>query len=995
MPGKALRAGVALAWSLGGAAPRLTWRAPPADAGADAGAPNTLRVRVCLTRDGAPCASLRVVFLSAAAPSLRRSLAQAPPSVKVPADYNVTARELTASTLFLAAPCVPINLPMTGTCAPSTLRAVILASSGVTLAAPPGLPALAPRGFAVAGVRLHPSSAFPAPLTVRVTEATRAVLITPPVLALGADNATASITYALAAPDGLLSATAVRVEIEVAPVLLPVLSRYRRWPLWAMWPSSAAGAAVDWWAGGGGATPAAAPALPAAHYLVWRVLAPPSTAPANATRLAPFLHAWGRNNAGQLGTGDALPRAEPALAAPAAATTDAAAPRFVAVSAAAGHALGLTADGRVFAWGAGATAALGQGPGAATEDAYAPRLVAGGGLSSVNVTAVVAGGGHSLALTSDGTLYSWGDNARGQLGRPAASDAAAGSTPPASLPAPVRFGALPASPRIVAVAAGRAHSLAVSADGGVWCFGDDSAAQCGGAACGRQPAAPAPANATPCAPWAPGEALLARSVPSPARLAALAASPARSVAAAGDASFAITADGRLHGWGDNALGVLGLGPALTDAVVPIPSALPGLERLEVVDVFASATSRHALALVAGGALYCWGDNGRAQCGLGAPGSGAGLDFVPAVVASPRRVRALAGVPIATAAAGLAHSLAVSDAGEVFAWGSDSFAQCGVSAAPSPNATLTRRGWLSPDEDADVAEALRNGTLFDATPLDVQTQSADSGEESLYSGDDYESVYVPATWASRRRRLQQAGAVVYPTLRPALSGAAFAAAASGASLATAASAGWGGALGHGVGSAGAPARIVPFPALVSALQQADAVAAGGGSSFAVRRGCAPGAFLDRASGSCAPCARGFASAALSVLACVRCPAGQASGDLGSTACVLCAPGGYAGAGASACTPCAAGTFLPFPGATAAATPALPCLPCARGTASGVAGAAACRKCAPGTFAERAAALRCTDCAAGTYNPRTGANNATQCIDCPRRVYACGVSALLQR
>ena len=76
---------------------------------------------------------------------------------------------------------------------------------------------------------------------------------------------------------------------------------------------------------------------------------------------------------------------------------------FVEISIGSGHALGLTADGLVYAWGAGYYGKLGLGD---TEDREIPTLIPG----LENVVQIAAGGYHSLAILSNGDFYGWGFN---------------------------------------------------------------------------------------------------------------------------------------------------------------------------------------------------------------------------------------------------------------------------------------------------------------------------------------------------------------------------------------------------------------------------------------------------------------------------------------------------------------------------------------------------------------------------------------------------------
>jgi alpha-tubulin suppressor-like RCC1 family protein len=81
-----------------------------------------------------------------------------------------------------------------------------------------------------------------------------------------------------------------------------------------------------------------------------------------------------------------------------------------AIAAGANHALALLGDGEVSAWGANGAGQLGNGIEGGTSNL--PAVVPG--LSGV--TAIAAGGHHSLALLSGGSVLAWGYNPDGQLG---------------------------------------------------------------------------------------------------------------------------------------------------------------------------------------------------------------------------------------------------------------------------------------------------------------------------------------------------------------------------------------------------------------------------------------------------------------------------------------------------------------------------------------------------------------------------------------------------
>ena len=89
--------------------------------------------------------------------------------------------------------------------------------------------------------------------------------------------------------------------------------------------------------------------------------------------------------------------------------------------------------------------------------------------ASIKSTAISAGFDHVLMLGSDGNVYAWGNNACGQLGRSASDDPVV--TP--SLVEGLR------NKKIVAIAAGRRFSLALSEDGSVYSFGWNNKQQLG------------------------------------------------------------------------------------------------------------------------------------------------------------------------------------------------------------------------------------------------------------------------------------------------------------------------------------------------------------------------------------------------------------------------------------------------------------------------------------------------------------------------------------
>lgn len=179
--------------------------------------------------------------------------------------------------------------------------------------------------------------------------------------------------------------------------------------------------------------------------------------------------AWGSNTRGQLGDASISKRNSPVVVN----TTRDASSLFgksaVSISAGSEHSLALCSDGSVVAWGAKASP-LG--------DSSIPIAVSvesgSSALFGKSVVALAAGGYHSLALCSDGSLVAWGLNLDGELG-----DA---STTSRSLPIAVNTTSVSSAlfgKFVVTIAAGYSHSLALCSDGSLVAWGLNSSGQLG------------------------------------------------------------------------------------------------------------------------------------------------------------------------------------------------------------------------------------------------------------------------------------------------------------------------------------------------------------------------------------------------------------------------------------------------------------------------------------------------------------------------------------
>ncbi|WP_018801849.1 Ig-like domain repeat protein [Salinispora arenicola] len=243
---------------------------------------------------------------------------------------------------------------------------------------------------------------------------------------------------------------------------------------------------------------------------------------------------------------------------------------------------------------------------------------------AVGVSPAVAQNGPSPSAVAADTALAWGDNASGQLGD--------GSTADSSMPVAV---SLPAGVTVTAVAGGSTHNLALTSAGAVLAWGSNSSGQLGdGTTTNRR---------TP----------VAVSLPSGVTVTAVAAGAAF--------SLALTSAGTILAWGDNTIGQLGDGTTI-DSPTPVVVSLP----TGVTATAVAGGATHSLAVTSAGTVLAWGANAVGQLG----------DGTTTPSRTPVNVSLPSGVTVTAVAGGDAHSLALTSAGDVLAWGSNSSGQLG-------------------------------------------------------------------------------------------------------------------------------------------------------------------------------------------------------------------------------------------------------------------------------------------------------------------------------
>ncbi|RPB20741.1 RCC1/BLIP-II [Terfezia boudieri ATCC MYA-4762] len=301
----------------------------------------------------------------------------------------------------------------------------------------------------------------------------------------------------------------------------------------------------------------------------------------------------------------------------------------------------------VYVFGKGEMAELGLGPAANARVVKRPRINHFLLPDKVGVVQMACGGMHSLALTKDGKVYSWGVNDQGALGRETKweapiKDADASDSededldinPKESTPGLVE--GFPDGINIVQVAAGDSISVAVTDEGFVYAWGTFR-----------------------CSDGILGFSEKSRVALRPERVTAL--KDVVQVCTGTDHILALTKSGHVFAWGNGQQFQLGRRVVERTRLNGLSPREFGLHNIKLI----GAGSYHSFAVDNKGKVFAWGVNQYAQCGLyddeDSPTGGA-------LIPTPTEVKSLANYDIVHITAGEHHSAAITKEGDLLMWG---------------------------------------------------------------------------------------------------------------------------------------------------------------------------------------------------------------------------------------------------------------------------------------------------------------------------------------
>ncbi|KAG0308602.1 hypothetical protein BGZ98_007456 [Dissophora globulifera] len=338
------------------------------------------------------------------------------------------------------------------------------------------------------------------------------------------------------------------------------------------------------------------------------------------------VYVFGTGDCAQLGLGeDTLSRKKPANLA---ALND---EQIVDIAAGGLHNMALTVDGKLWSWGVNDQRTLGR-----SGDEYSPGPVEG--LDNVRIVKVACSDSLTVALTEEGSVFTWGTfrSAEGILGHSKEKEVQ-------DLPTIV-FGLH----NIVDIATGTDHVLALDSKGMVYSWGNGQQMQLGRRIVPRR-------MLNGLTPESVGVKGVAR------------------VGAGSYHSFAIDKEGKAYAWGLNTYGQCGNEDPNVENV-PSVAPIEALSSEHTLDI--QGGEHHTIALTKDGKVFGFGRSDSYQLGLGyteEPGKEDDSSHRKAI-RHPTHISGLP--PIKSISVGGNHTLALSQTGDVYAWGYGEMLACG-------------------------------------------------------------------------------------------------------------------------------------------------------------------------------------------------------------------------------------------------------------------------------------------------------------------------------
>jgi alpha-tubulin suppressor-like RCC1 family protein len=387
---------------------------------------------------------------------------------------------------------------------------------------------------------------------------------------------------------------------------------------------------------------------------------------------------WGNNPAGQIGNGSVTAFfVQPQVVSGGFA--------FLHIRAGENHTCALRTNRMVYCWGANSLGQLGRGNN--TGSSNIPVSVIGGLLFD----SITVGANHTCGRSTNGFIYCWGSNSRGQLGDGT-------DIPIATLPVPIQ-----GHPNLNAISSGGNHGCHIWTGGQLYCWGSDTYGQLGNGTAGTwivpddisqgsNYVAISAGNEHTCGLLLGGDAYCwgrgtegqignNAKVNESAPTLVLGYHKFKAITAGISHTCALIANGAAYCWGRNNFGQLGVSTDIVEQLVP--STVAGGRFFTGI----SAGEYHTCGVTAAGEAYCWGWNSTGELGDGTRNQ------------SPQPVRAQSTEALTAVSVGSDFSCALNSAGQAFCWGQNAAGQLGDGSytmrfTPGPVSTALRFAKIS-------------------------------------------------------------------------------------------------------------------------------------------------------------------------------------------------------------------------------------------------------------------------------------------------------------
>jgi len=304
------------------------------------------------------------------------------------------------------------------------------------------------------------------------------------------------------------------------------------------------------------------------------------------------------------------------------------------------HTLTIKTDGSLWAWGYNNYGQLGDNT---TAFRYIPIKII------EDVISVSAGWYHSTAIKKDGSLWAWGSNYYGVLGDGAATVTSFNLWADEIIDNNDKHVPIKIMDDVVAVSAGRYHTMAIRTDSSLWVWGSNANGKLGDGTVSLYDTLN-------------GEFIENNDKNTPVKI----MDDIVNVSAGDYHSMAIGSDGCLWAWGGNFYGLLGDGtvtiidPWTQDIIESNDKYVPIMIMDNVITV--ATGGLHTAAIRTDGSLWTWGLNNSGQLG-----DGTVIDRY-----TPIRIME----DVMAVSVGDYHTMALKSDGSIWTWGSNRYGQLG-------------------------------------------------------------------------------------------------------------------------------------------------------------------------------------------------------------------------------------------------------------------------------------------------------------------------------